>query len=516
MGVMPAWQKHPYLAMITLAALLPLLSYGVQGRIGFSLWDEGYLWYGVQRVILGEVPIRDFDAYDLARYYWSAAWMAPIGDPGVLALRISCAILQCIALLMGSYITLRSAAQPSVPLVALTSVTLFLWMAPYYKTADFAASLLLLLAFTYLLEKPVYARYVVCGIAIGFAATIGRNHGVYGLVAAIGALTYLALKRLGLPGTKATIGMALGILLGYSPMLLALLFIPGLLAPFWKSILYIFELGATNLPYPWPWWTKLAPDQPWLTNLEGLLFLALLVFAITSVGLLLVVPRRSLTPGFAAAALLSAPYAHYAFSRADMAHLALGIFPFLVGIITFASRTATATRWLVLLGLLAISGALMLPRQPFLAKRWGNFQHVSISGDELRVAHWVAKDLALLNALDQRFGAEDKTFLAAPYWPGAYAVLRRKAPTYEIYALTPRPSPFQIEEIRRIKSAQPAFVIVIETPLDGNDRQTYRNTHRLVHQFIHDEFCRAGFTTEDRDVRIFVPCGIGGQGAPQS
>ena len=68
----------------------------LQGGIGFSYSDEGFLWYGAVQTLAGNVPLLDFQSYDPGRYYWSAFWMMLFGE-SVLALRGSVALFQLLA-----------------------------------------------------------------------------------------------------------------------------------------------------------------------------------------------------------------------------------------------------------------------------------------------------------------------------------------------------------------------------------------------------------------------------------
>src|SRR5258706_226587 len=62
-------------------------TFWLKARLGLNLADEGFRWYGTLHTALGEVPMRDFQAYEPARYYWGAFWCKIFTHNGFLALR---------------------------------------------------------------------------------------------------------------------------------------------------------------------------------------------------------------------------------------------------------------------------------------------------------------------------------------------------------------------------------------------------------------------------------------------
>jgi hypothetical protein len=97
--------------------------------------------------------------------------------------------------------------------------------------------------------------------------------------------------------------------------------------------------------------------------------------------------------------------------------------------------------------------------------------------------------LAALNKLAEQFAPGERTFIAAPFWPGAYAALGRKSPMWGIYvSLFPPSVAFQQAEIERIKAANPGFVVIDDRFLDRRDDLRFRNTHPIIDQYIRDHF----------------------------
>ncbi len=141
--------------------------------------------------------------------------------------------------------------------------------------------------------------------------------------------------------------------------------------------------------------------------------------------------------------------------------------------------------------LTAASFYIMLPQQP----GWGcRFEYhcvrTDVAGSNLNVGIGSANSLRILTELVGTYAPDGRSFVAMPFWPGAYAVFSRKSPTSEIFALFPRSEAFQLAEIENIRKANPGFVLIWDHALDGNEDLRFRNTHPLVDRFFRDHFDR--------------------------
>jgi hypothetical protein len=491
--------EHPHQLMqiLLVAAGTVLALFLWQGHQGFNLLDEGFLWYGAQRVMVGEVPIRDFMAYDPGRYYWAAAFMGLWGDNGIMTLRAAVAIFQAMGLFIGLALLVRSSETPNRLLSLLAVITLVVWMFPRHKLFDISLSIAMVGALSFLVHQPSSRRYFVTGLLVGLVAVFGQNHGVYGVAASVGVLAYLALRRENGPGlVKAFPTWAAGVIVGYLPVLLMIAVVPGFALAFWESIRFLFELKATNLPLPvpWPWrvpFGNVPPVEAARGVLVGFFFIAIVAFGVLGIAWATRQRLRNkpVSPALVASAFLALPYAHFAYSRAHVGHLAQGIFPFLIGCLVLLANQPARIKWPFAALLCGASLLVMIPFQPGWRCRAGQAcVTADVAGSKLKINPGTASDLAMLNTLAEQFAPGDRSFVATPFWPGAYATLERKSPMWEIYALFPRGDAFQKAEIERIKAANPGFAMIVDLPLDGRDELRFRNTHPMIDQYIRDHF----------------------------
>lgn len=500
-------RKNDYIVLKTLAisCLAVFLSFMWQGNKGLNLWDEGYLWYGAQRVLNNEIPIRDFLAYDPGRYYWSATIMSIFGDAGIMSLRAAVAVFQAYGLFVGMLlITSSEHNKPRTEFILwlIAAATFMVWMFPRHKLFDISISLFLIGALTYLIKNPTARRYFIAGVCVGVAAIFGRNHGMYGAIACLGVFAWFSINsRSGSGLVQASLLWAGGVVVGFLPVILMILVVPGFSKAFWESIRFLLETKSTNLPLPvpWPWlvdFTGAPAGETARSVLVGLFFMAVLIYAIAAIAWVTYckVKAKPVAPAFVASAFLALPYAHFAFSRADIGHLAQGIFPLLVGCMLLFSSARSQVKWPLALTLVSASFWVMHVYHPgWQCHASTQCVTIEVSGKDLEVDSSTAHDVALLRELSRQYAQGGKTFIATPVWPGAYALLERKSPMWEIYAILPRPAAFEEKEIERIKAAEPGFALVIDLPLDGRDDLRFKNTHPLIQQYIAQNYLPVPF-----------------------
>jgi hypothetical protein len=485
-----------------------------QRHFDFNIADGGFLWYGAQRTLAGDVPLRDFMAYDPGRYWLAAGFMAAAHDDGMVTLRAWMYLVEAVAVGLVVITVARSRGGLGLIGLCIVAVLASLWMYPEHKTIDILMSIAIVLVLSLLIQKPSAVRFFWAGVYIGISAVIGRNHGVYGIAACLLTILLLGIKhRSDIRLVRNTACGVAGIVVGFMPIIITVLCVKGFGAAFLQSVLLNLKSDSTNLPLPVPW--------PWLVKFDaqssvdiaqkiaiGLSFLALPLFSVAGLIRLFRLKTQeisSLHYVFAAAVIAAVPYTHYAFSRADPTHLTHSVFPMLIGLICWPTASIKTRRWLVLV-LLVVSVVAMLPLMPRVeALRNGNWQRVTVGADTLVVPPDTAGAVRFLQFIDQQFVPKDKTLLVAPLWPSAYPLLGKVAPVWDLYGLFHRDRQFEEAEIRRLQQAPVAAAVILDGALDGRDDLRFKNTHPLMQRYLETHFREVPSASPAPSLHVYVP-----------
>ncbi|MCX6015165.1 MAG: hypothetical protein NT020_06195 [Chloroflexales bacterium] len=417
------WQA---VQLCMMAAIITTVRFAFQGSVGLMLEDEGFLWYGSQRMVAGALPMRDFFGYDLPRYIWNALVMIIIGSKGIYALRLAIALCEWVTLTIVCVLFSPFQVRWRSGVVLLGIVTVLLWLYPRYKIYDHFVIWLMLLVFWWWIVNPTTRRTFWAGIVVGVAAMIGRNHGVYAVCAGSLLMGYVWWSPMRwTQRLRLALIWGVGIVVGFTPMILMMVAVPSFGQGYLEGLRILFGLGKTNLPLPIPW--------PWRqTNVStALIGVWFVVPAVTYVVTLGVVCWRRwhnspISEGVLVAAVVGLVYLQVGYSRADMPHLAQGIAPFIALVVLL--KVYIPQRLQFVLMLVLCSGSVSVNWNSALQSTWlsssTNRQEVTAT-TQLTVQNAVANQLALIAAIHQKYDPTNESFVVTPYLPGVYALWER-------------------------------------------------------------------------------------------
>lgn len=496
--------------LIILSVVMVALVYLIQGNVDFNISDEGFLWYGTVRTTLGEVPVRDFQSYEPARYYWGAFWLKLLRNDGILAMRISQAAFEAVGLTL-ALLLLRRLVRNWLALIFAAAI-LVRWMVPKWKIYEPVIEIAAVYFAVLVIERPTLRRHLLAGIFTGLAAFFGRNHGLYCAVAFVLLTIYLGWKTDKRVLLHRFGALALGIVIGYSPMLFMFLFVPGFFSQFKQDILFNLHTGTNlHIPVPFPWrvsydWTE--PRDAISQFTIGVLFLVFPAFYLFAFARLLFKRTARLHPVFIASAFVGAVYLHYTFDRPQHYYLKWTSPPFILGVIatsvSLSSRKLTIALWAILavftLAAWELAGdnyftvkVKSFTKANLMGRDGGDFNlamnargvvKTDVGGDNLWINLETAQVIRTLKDVDQRLMQKNDELLMAPYASGLYAILHRRSPLWENYFLYPRPLSEQEKMVQDLKSSNVNWAWVCHYYADYRPELSFENTHSLVWQYL--------------------------------
>jgi hypothetical protein len=483
-----------WLALLTLS--LSIGWYLLDAEYGVNFSDEGYLWYGSEAVRQGLVPMRDFQSYDPGRYWWTVGWSFVLGN-GLMSLRLSCVLFQCLGVFAG-LLAARRLCRHWAFLLGM-ALMLCAWMHPRYKLFEQSIALMFVYAGVLLLEKPSLRRHFYVGIFGGLMACMGKNHGAYFILSFGLLVSWLAwgqpwevwLRRVGI--------WVAGMLLGYLPQWLMFLFVPGYFREFLNIIVLIHQQGTNlGMPVRWPWLisAKAASFSALFAFAQSYCFVAFPIFFLFAAVRIWQLGRDRLhsQPVLLAAACVTLPYTHYVFSRPDIVHLAHAGPVLALGLMALAFALPgkwARVGWLTLPVLLAASLCANFPQygismELFAAPR--SLFRVEVAGQRMVVPLYRAAVLMNARALATELARPDEPILFLPNLPGLYPFIGRRSPTRQMYFIFPATPEEDRALAAEIEAAGVRWVMIHDYPLDNREDLRFRNTHPLTFEYLRKNF----------------------------
>ena len=449
-------------------------------RNGFDLGDEGYLWYGSQQRLAGLVPILHFRAYDPGRYFWVAAWFRLLGS-GLIQLRFSLMIVKVLALLAATILLDKSGASLVVQSSALPG--LIVWMRPRHKMIDHAMPVLGIVTLFMYLTEPGPTTVIAMGLTAGLSFVVGLNHGLYQTTGA--CLALLLSRGAVIQDPMLILWVGISLLVGASPLVLMALRYAGFAAAYWnRKIQPILRRKHANLPVPVPWpWRTFAnnPIQRLGQLSQGVLFLGLPA-AYCSVLLGSLIQGELAAPALLACACIGLPYAHHAFSRADVSHLAQSIHPLLLLLAVNAGTFAGVIIYTVFLILTSLMSGLPGWRVHFHLKR--SDDAALVGGQTIGMNAGRASLVRVLRQLKTEQGWSEQSLWAIPNLAGVYPALGLRTPVYDTFPIYPGNAESQGEMLLELSRGIVRAILVNDVAIDGREDLRFERAYPDVWAWI--------------------------------
>lgn len=500
----PLYRYPSYLEAALLSVAAATFVFLIQWRYGFNWGDEGWLWYISQRVTSGQVPIRDVFSYDPGRYYWSAMIFKTLGRDGFFEQLLANYLFG----IFGLAITYVAMSAVGVSRAWRTSILVLLAIVlgfPRHKVFEQTLSLVAGTSIAFVLTSPEKLnRWFLYGIATGLAAFIGKNSGLYFGIAALLTLVLLRMSGTRMSAVHVFAWFFGGIIVGYSPMLLMAITVHGFASAFWHSVI-LTRNWSWSVPIPFPW-TSHAPALHGVDLAQWRAVSILCVAVPSTYGYFFWKGLRNGTHGeqtlALGASLAGIPYLHHAFHQADFPHIAQGVVPFVVaaGVYSYFLWVHDRRRWSVAFSVAMCCLVLTawLPMEPLVqhlrtkARAPQSLAKVDLGGRKFEVHVTQAEVLQLVQNVFRSCGAVDGSFFEAPYYPGMYAFLGTRSPTWDTDFFWPRSDRVQQEEIASLVRNRTSLLLINRDAMfDGHEWLKIAVTNPRLAQYVFSTYQRA-------------------------